>query len=106
VIGPGGSSYLFGPLIALIVVGVLALLLRWAFGKGGSLVARRPKPGPESDYGLLVSIASPATYVEGEMLRRRILDAGLHATLVQTAAGPRLMVWEQDELAARALLAQ
>jgi hypothetical protein len=101
-----GYSFLFSPLIALIVVGVLALLLRWAFRRGGSLVPRRPRPGDEHDYGLLVSIASPASYVEGEILRRRLVAAGVRATLAQTTAGPRLMVWPQDEHVARSLLAQ
>lgn len=99
-------SYLFGPIVAFVVVGVLALLLRWAFGRGGSLVARTPAAGREDEYGLLVAVAAPATYVEGEILRRRLETAGLRATLTTTSAGPRLMVWQGDERRARALLAR
>ena len=36
----GSYSYAVEPLIALGVVGVLALLLRWAFSSGHSLVER------------------------------------------------------------------
>lgn len=97
-------SYLFGPITALLAVGVLSLLLRWTFGRGGSLVERRPSRGAEKDYGLLVAVASPSTYVEGEILRRKLADGGLRATLATTTTGPRLMVWPQDERAARALL--
>ncbi|MDP9394928.1 MAG: hypothetical protein M3Q27_12095 [Actinomycetota bacterium] len=103
--GWGGYSYLFGPLTALAVVGVLALLLRWAFGRGGSLVERRSRPGHEGEYGLLVSVASPATYVEGEMMRLRLSDAGMKATLATTSDGPRIMVFAADEARARRVLA-
>ena len=102
----GGYSYLFGPVVALAAVGVLMLLLRWTFRRGGSLVERRVAPGDPGDYGTLVSVASPSTYVEGEMLRRALLDGGLRATLAQTSEGPRVMVFPDDETAARRLLTQ
>jgi len=102
----GSYSYLFGPIIAFAAIGVLSLVLRWAFTRGGSLVERRAASGPEAEYGLLVSVASPATYVQGELLRQSLLDAGLKATLAQTDEGPRLMVFRADEAAARRLLAR
>ena len=104
----GGSlSYLFGPLTAFAVVGVLVLLLRWAFsGRRTSLVERRPSSGRGGDYGLLVPVASPATFVEGEMIRRKLEDAGLKATLVSTDEGPKVMVFPDSERVARALLAR
>ncbi len=98
-------SYLFTPLTALLVVGVLALLLRWTFARGGSLVQRRPRAGAEGEYGLLVPVASPGSYVEGEILRRGLAQAGVRATLATTADGPRLLVWSGDEQAARTFLA-
>lgn len=99
-------SYVFGPLTAFLAVGVLTLLLRWAFGRGGSLVERRPAPGGEREYGLLVPVAAPPTYIEGEVLRRELESAGLRATLTQTAEGPRVMVWPGDEPTARRVLAR
>jgi hypothetical protein len=101
----GSYSYGFGPLVALGVVGALVLVLRWAFSGGGSLVERRSRQGREDEYGLLVAIAAPATFVEGEVLRRTLEDAGLRATLATTTEGPRLMVFRRDEPAARRLLA-
>ena len=98
-------SYLLGPLTAFAVVGVLMLLLRWAFGgRSTSLVERRPATGSSSEYGLLVPVAAPGTFVEGELLRRRLEEAGLRATLVPTAEGPRVMVFPEHERVARALL--
>ena len=100
----GSYSFIFGPVIALGVVGVLALLLRWAFSPGHSLVERRPEVGAPEQYGLLVAIAEPPTFVEAEVLRRRLSDAGLRATLAPTTEGPRVMVFPEDVKAARLVL--
>lgn len=98
-------SYLTGPLTAFAVVGLLVLVLRWAFsGRSQSLVERRPTTGHSDEYGLLVPVAEPATFVEGEIARRTLVDAGLRATLVPTADGPRVMVFPEEEKVARALL--
>lgn len=98
------ASFLVGPLIAFAGVGVLVLLLRWTFRTGVSVVARKPKPGADDEYGLLVPVASPGTYVEGEIMRRTLEDAGVRATLTQTLSGPRVMVFPDDEDRARALI--
>ena len=89
-------SYAFGPLVALVAVLVLVLLLRWTFSRGRSLVQRRPEAGSEQEYGLLTPVASPATFVEAELLRRRLLDHGIRATLAPTTEGPRVMVFPAD----------
>ncbi len=89
-------SYAFGPLVALGLVLVLVLLLRWTFSRGGSLVSRRPSAGAEDEYGLLAPVAKPATFVEAEMLRQRLLAAGIRATLAPTTDGPRVMVFPAD----------
>ncbi|NHC13403.1 hypothetical protein G9H71_06365 [Motilibacter sp. E257] len=91
--------------MSFLVVGVLALLLRWAFSRGKSVVARPARPGGAGDYGLLVAVAAPQTYVQGELLRRTLDDAGLRATLATTTDGPRLMVFASDERQARRVLA-
>lgn len=97
-------SYAVGPIMAFAFLGVLILLLRWAFRRGVSVVAAPPRQGTASDYGLLVSVATPPSYVEGEMIRRSLEDAGIKATLAQTLDGPRVMVWPGDEIRARAQL--
>ena len=100
----GSYSFAFGPMLALAVVGVLTLLLRWAFSSGKSLVERRPKVGDPGEYGLLVPVADPPTFVEAEILRRRLVDAGLRATLAPTTHGPRVLVFPEDVKAARLVL--
>lgn len=99
-----GASFLVGPVIAFAVVGILVLLLRWTFAHGSSVVARKPRPGRVDEYGLLVSVAAPPSYIEAEIVRRTLEDAGIRATLAQTLAGPRLMVFPEDLERARALV--
>lgn len=87
-------------------IGVLILLLRWAFRRGSSVVAAPPRTGSADEYGLLVPVANPTTYVEGEILRRSLEDAGVRANLATTLEGPRILVWPADEQRARDFLRQ
>lgn len=98
--------HVLGPLTAFGLVGVLALVLRWAFGgsRRTSLVERRPRKGLSSEYGLLVAVSSPGSVIEAELQRRLLEDAGIRTTLVTTVEGPRLMVFPEHERIARALL--
>jgi hypothetical protein len=97
-------DYLRLPLTGLLVVGLLALVLRWAFGRDQSLVERRSRSGAPDEYGALVPVATPATHAEGEIARRTLVDSGIRATLVDTVEGPRVMVFPEDARTARALL--
>jgi hypothetical protein len=85
-------------------VGVLALILKWAFARGKSVIERTPKIGGEDEYGSLVVVASPNNHIEGEILRLKLVDAKIKATLTQTKDGPRLFVFANDEKIARAIL--
>lgn len=98
------ASFLVGPVIAFLGVGLLVLLLRWAFRRGGSVVARPATSGRVDEYGLLVSVAAPTNYIEAEIVRRTLEDHKIRATLAQTTAGPRIMVFEQDLERARAVV--
>lgn len=99
-------SYFFGPLVALLAIGVFVLILRWAFSRGSSVVAAAPRPSVETDYGMLVAVSRPASYIEGEIQRRTLEESGIKATLAQTLDGPRVMVWPADEDRARELIKQ
>ena len=90
--------------MALVGIALFALILRWAFSRGSSVVAAPPKPGSTDEYGLLVVASIPSTYIEGEMQRRTLEDAGLRANLANTLDGPRVMVWPADLEMAQALL--
>lgn len=90
-------SYVFGPLVALVVMGIFMLFLRWAFRSGQSLVAEEPKAGTADQYGLMVPIATADNFIEAEMQRQRLVAAGIRTNLVSTVDGPRLMVWRKDQ---------
>lgn len=97
-------SYMFGPLVAAMAIGTFILVLVWSSKRGSSVVAPAPRPSTETDYGLLVVVSRPASYIEGEVQRRTLEAADIKATLVQTLEGPRLMVWPSDEARARELM--
>jgi hypothetical protein len=100
----GSLSFLFAPLMAFVALGVLALLLRWAFSPGHSLVARRPRVGASTEYGLLVPVASPATVIQAEVVRRHLVTRGIRATLAPATDGPTVLVWPQDAALAQEIL--
>ena len=85
-------------------VGILSLILIWAFKRGKSVIERTPRVGKEDEYGALVVIASPNTYIEGELMRLKLATSEIRANLAQTKDGPRLYVFERDEKIARAVL--
>jgi hypothetical protein len=100
----GSFSFVFGPLVGFLALGVFALLLRWAFTPGRSLVARRPRVGASTEYGLLVPVATPPTVVQAEVVRRHLVAHGVRATLAPATDGPTVLVWPQDAAVARELL--
>lgn len=99
-------AFFYEPILALLLLGALVLLLRWTFSRGHSLVPGRPRRGGEHDYGLLVPVAAPATFIEAEVLRQTLVDHGVRATLAPTTDGPRILVFPAEERAARAVLGQ
>jgi hypothetical protein len=99
-------SYVFGPLLAFGGLGLLILLLRWAFRRGVSVVAAPGKRGAPDEYGMLVPVASPATYIEGEIMRRHLESDGIRSNLAHTVDGPRVLVWPADVDRAKVALSQ
>ena len=98
------NGLFFKSLAGFAVVAVFILILRWAFTSGNSLIERPSKRGKSDEYGLFVPIASPKNHIEGEMLRQKLLTAGIKANLTQTLDGPKLMVFKKDIGIARAVL--
>jgi hypothetical protein len=84
---------------------VLALVLRWASRRGGSVVAPPPRPGPPEDYGMLVPVAAPGSREEAGRIERCLVAGGVPATVATTTDGLRVLVWPGNEATARRLLA-
>jgi hypothetical protein len=98
----------WAPLVAFGVIGVLIMVLRWAYSsRRDSLLSGLTQRGKESDYGLLVPVAAPTSQLGGVRARQRLEAAGIKATLTRTESGLRLLVFPADlELARRILTAQ
>jgi len=101
--GINNNLYLIS-LSGFFIVGLLALILRWAYSSNNSLVERDKKIGSDDQYGLLKVAASPKYHIEGEMLRQKLLSVGIKATLSLTNTGPKILVFEKDLKIAKATL--
>jgi len=91
----------FGGFFALLL---LIPLLRWTFSRGKSHVARPAQKGNSDEYGFLVPVAKPTNYVEGELARKKLIDANIKANLVTAKDGIALLVFPEELSIARAVL--
>ena len=100
-IGAGSSlHYLVGPVIAFLVLGLLALFMRWAFGSSTA----RPKPTPPAEDELLTRIATLSRRESALALRAVLSDAGIRSTVRFPAAHRAdVLVFPEDADRARAL---
>jgi hypothetical protein len=101
-IGAGSSlHYLIGPAIAFLVLGLLALFMRWAFGTGSD----RRQPSPVDD-GLLTRVATLSRREAALALRAVLSDAGIRSTVRFPAAHrAEVLVFPEDADRARMLAA-
>lgn len=99
-IASGGLGYLVGPFVALTVVVLLGLFMRWAFGTGQS--PRRKSDA--ADDGLLTRIATLSRRESALALRAVLSDAGIRSTIRCPDAGRAVvLVFPEDADRARAL---
>ena len=98
------NNLFFSSFAGFAVLGVLIILLRWAFSRGNSLIEKPKSIEDEGEYGLLRVVATPANHIEGEILRRKLIEHGIKATLTQTKSGPRLFVFPEEVKVAEAIL--
>ncbi|RBY77384.1 hypothetical protein DQ239_10870 [Blastococcus sp. TF02-09] len=89
--------------VIVLVVGLLALVTRWAFGSGYGRSAARPA---RSDDGLLVLVATVSAPGTARALRAVLSDAGIRSTQ-RTPAPHRtdVLVFPDDAARARSLAA-
>ena len=103
-LGGINNSLFFSSFAGFAVLGVLIMLLRWAFSRGSSVIEKPKSVGQEDEYGILTVVASPTNHIEGEMMRRKLSEHGIKATLTLTKSGPRLFVFPEELKAAQAIL--
>jgi hypothetical protein len=113
--GDPGSHYTAGPIVAVVVVCLLGLVLRWIFGTGrrrspGARPAPRPgQPnggtGRPTDFGLLRQVAVLPARLEAEAARATLTAAGIRSTLTARPDGQvDVLVFAADVARARPLL--
>jgi hypothetical protein len=96
-IDAGSLHYLVGPVIALLVLGLLAVFLRWAFASGTPAASRA---GEE----LLTPVATLTRRESALALRAVLSDAGIRSTIREPAAHRAdVLVFPEDLERARAL---
>jgi hypothetical protein len=96
-IDAGSLHYAVGPAIALVMVGLIALFLRWAFAAGSSAV-----PPPEDE--LLTPVATLTRRESALALRALLSDAGIRSTIREPAPHRTdVLVFPEDAERARAL---
>ncbi|OZM81888.1 hypothetical protein [Pseudonocardia sp. MH-G8] len=93
------------PLTALIggvlMMALLLIALRWTFGTGRDQPAPHlPDPDDPTGDGLLVEVSRVPTEAAAQVLRSRLADAGIRATVGRSGSGYRLLVFRADRAGA------
>jgi hypothetical protein len=100
-IDAGSLHYAVGPVIAALMVGVIALFLRWAFSSEESA---GPGRGASPGDGLLTPVATLTRRESALALRAVLSDAGIRSTLREPAPHRTdVLVFPEDAERARAL---
>lgn len=101
----GSYHYVAGPVVAIVVVCLLAVLMRWIFGSGRSRAAIAAPPAGAADHGLLRPVAELPDRAAGSALRAVLSDAGIRSTLgVRRDGRVQVLVFADDEDRARRLV--
>ena len=101
-------SYLVGPMVAFVALGVIVLLCRWVFStdvRDDRTARRRERALARGDFGLLVPVARVRTPEDASMLRTLLRDAGIRCTVAEQDTGTDVLVFRADALRARDLVA-
>jgi hypothetical protein len=95
---------LFG---GIIMMGVMALALRWTFGTGKDQPGPRiPDPDDPTGLGLLEEVSRVPTEPGAQVLRARLRAAGIRATIARDRETFRLLVFPADLPNARVVLSR
>ena len=95
---------LFGPLVLMVLLG---LMLRWTFGTGRNQPGPRiPDPDDPTGDGLLEEVSRVPTDTAAAVLRGRLREAGIRATVARDGAAYRLLVFPDDVPNARVVLSR
>jgi hypothetical protein len=107
--GVNSAHFAIGPVVAIVVVAVLAGLSKWIFGSGHRRTAAARTlvpPGVQIDTGLLRSVAELPDRRAAGPVRALLSDAGIRSTVgVRGDGRVQVLVFPADEDRARRLVA-
>ena len=99
---PVEPGYAVGPVVAVVVMALLVLFMRWAFGTGYGRDRRRPA----REDVLLVCVATLSRRESALALRAVLSDAGIRSTVRTPLPGRAdVLVFPEDAERARGLAA-
>jgi hypothetical protein len=96
-------EFLLAPVLAILVVALLALVLRWAFGNSGGWRAE-PRPGAPGDQGLLMPLLTVRDPRRAAELVAMLKSKGVRASLSGPPGRQLLLVWPTEVARAAELL--
>jgi hypothetical protein len=105
--GVNSAHFAIGPVVAIVVVAVLAGLSKWVFGSGRRRTAARSlvPPGVQVDTGLLRSVAELPDRDAAGPVRATLSGAGIRSTVGVRGDGRiQVLVFPDDEDRARRLV--
>jgi hypothetical protein len=98
---PEDTVYVLGPIVAFLVIGALAAILRWSSDPELKRKQAEIFAGP-ADYGLLAVVAVVETAPEARAVQIRLTDAGIRATVAPSGDGRMsVLVFDTEKDAAR-----
>jgi hypothetical protein len=98
---PEATVYVLGPIVAFLVIGALAAILRWSSDPELKRKQAEIFAGP-ADYGLLAVVAVVDTAPEARVIQLRLSDAGIRATVAPSGDGRmNVLVFDAEQEAAR-----
>ena len=101
---PESTVYVLGPLVAFLVIGALAAILRWSADPELKRKQAEIFAGP-ADYGLLSVVAVVQTAPEARAMQLRLSDAGIRATVAPSGDGRmNVLVFDSEKDEARRLV--
>jgi hypothetical protein len=92
---------------AILMLAIVLLALRWTFGTGRDQPAPHvPDPNDPTGDGLLTEVSRVPTEAAAQVLRVRLTEAGIRATIGRDDGGYRLLVFPADLADARAVVSR
>ena len=99
-------EFVLGPGVAVVAMGVIALICRWVFGTGDRHTRRVERAvAARGDLGLLVPVAGVRTRDDAEMLCQLLREAGVRASISEDDLELQVLVFQKDADHARRLVA-